>query len=57
MSKPAADPIADAYMRRYGERIYNPSANAIALEEKAAASARKARLAALHGAKPKRDCE
>lgn len=41
-----ADPrnTADAYMKRYGERIYNPSANAQAIAEKNAAIARRVRF-------------
>lgn len=41
-----------AYERRYGEKIYDPAANAQALDEQNAQVARRARLSALY-AKPR----
>ena len=40
--------VADAYFRKY-DRIYNPAANAKALEEKNAEAARRGRMAGLYG--------
>jgi hypothetical protein len=48
------DATVKAYMKRYGERIYAPSANAAAIEENNAAVARRARLASLYAQKPRR---
>jgi hypothetical protein len=42
------DPIRDAYFRKYS-KIYNPVANAKALEEMNAEAARRGRMAGLFG--------
>lgn len=42
------DTVLKAFMRKYGERIYNPVANAQAIDEQNAQIARRVRLSLLY---------
>lgn len=47
MAEKHEDAIVNAYMKKYGERVYDPTANAEAIAAKNAAVARRARLAGM----------
>lgn len=52
MAEKHDDATINAYMKKYGERVYDPTANAEALAAKNAAVARRARLAGMLSASP-----
>lgn len=55
MAEKHDDATITAYMQKYGERIYDPTANAEAIAAKNAAVARRARLAGMLSASPVND--
>lgn len=55
MTEKHDDATINAYMRRYGERIYDPTANAEAIAAKNTAAAGREKLAGMLAASPVTD--